>query len=293
MGVFGRNLMRMLRPQTGFPVHAQATSLLTGVCGLSMFLTAEVVPPAAQMVALPVILASYWGPRSVLSFVQSLFDRRHVVFFFPPSKVDYTENQEKPLVALTIDDAPASEFDRRPDATCSTTEILNVLSEFGVKATWFIILSHADERRCIMKRLVSEGHELANHGTLDRPAWKLSMESYKRDVADTQQCLEHYGAGERRWFRPGHAVFTPTQKDWLVEEGYRIAIASVYPHDALDLPPVQSASVSLNSWHCKNKMPSRRHHHASRQAMDCCCFAFCATRTDTTISGCHSFAAGR
>jgi peptidoglycan-N-acetylglucosamine deacetylase len=61
-------------------------------------------------------------------------------------------------VSLSFDDARASQIDVG----------LPVLDRHGVKATFFLVPSNADERRDGWKRAVASGHEIGNH-SLDHP----------------------------------------------------------------------------------------------------------------------------
>eukprot|EP00747_Dinoflagellata_sp_TGD_P091764 gnl/TRDRNA2_/TRDRNA2_165176_c0_seq3.p1 gnl/TRDRNA2_/TRDRNA2_165176_c0~~gnl/TRDRNA2_/TRDRNA2_165176_c0_seq3.p1 ORF type:complete len:310 (+),score=43.37 gnl/TRDRNA2_/TRDRNA2_165176_c0_seq3:51-932(+) len=207
---------------------------------------------SARALLLTIIWVAAWLPRGFVELTQLLFDRKAVVFFFPSAKA--CVNGEKPRIALTIDDAPVStEFDRRQADSCCTAQILDLLSRFDAHATWFIIGSHHEGREALIRRCVQEGHELGNHGMYDRAAWKLGAEQFAEDVGSTQAVLESSGGGQRRWFRPGHALFTFSQLRWLQKQRYRVVIGSVYPHDALDLPPFQCPFPRLIAWHICHK----------------------------------------
>ena len=56
-------------------------------------------------------------------------------------------------VALTFDDGPSPR----------TAEILDILKEKGVKATFFVIGSHGPENEALLRRIAAEGHTLAMH----------------------------------------------------------------------------------------------------------------------------------
>eukprot|EP00747_Dinoflagellata_sp_TGD_P129727 gnl/TRDRNA2_/TRDRNA2_174729_c2_seq2.p1 gnl/TRDRNA2_/TRDRNA2_174729_c2~~gnl/TRDRNA2_/TRDRNA2_174729_c2_seq2.p1 ORF type:complete len:539 (+),score=69.00 gnl/TRDRNA2_/TRDRNA2_174729_c2_seq2:194-1618(+) len=77
----------------------------------------------------------------------------------------------------------------------------------------------------------------------------MGSEQFVQDVQATQAVLERSGGGKRRWFRPGHALFSLRQLTWLREHHYRVAIGSIYPHDALDLPPFQCPFPRLIAWY--------------------------------------------
>jgi chitin deacetylase len=58
------------------------------------------------------------------------------------------------VVALTFDDGPSSEY---------TEEVLSVLAEHGVRATFFVTGQALEENMAAAQRIVAEGHELGNH----------------------------------------------------------------------------------------------------------------------------------
>jgi len=57
--------------------------------------------------------------------------------------------------ALTFDDGPSAEF---------TPDVLDVLRDRGVKATFFVLGRHVRAHPDIARRIVEDGHELASHG---------------------------------------------------------------------------------------------------------------------------------
>uniref|UniRef100_A0A7S2B8U1 NodB homology domain-containing protein n=1 Tax=Octactis speculum TaxID=3111310 RepID=A0A7S2B8U1_9STRA len=236
-------------------------------------LTPALVIGGAAVTVMVVVYLAYWFPQWLVALLQGCFDRREVVFFFPDDNFRTCGGRDDddddggtvttlPPVALTIDDSP-SNF-----SVDSTNRILDVLSEHGAKATFMIISSQINtpERAATVKRMVSEGHELGNHGTIDRPAVKLSLDGFIRDTESAQAVIDAFLTPTSddalheepkkemiRWYRPGHGIFTGSMKSWLSTHNYRVAIANVYPHDANDLPPTQSSSPGLNAWHLRNR----------------------------------------
>jgi hypothetical protein len=79
--------------------------------------------------------------------------------------------------ALTIDDSP------RGDGS-STEAILDMLREAGVRATFFVISGQVrtERHRALLRRMVAEGHELANHGRAEERAILLSDDEYARSL---------------------------------------------------------------------------------------------------------------
>src|SRR5262245_16641673 len=63
-------------------------------------------------------------------------------------------NTRQKVVALTFDDGPT------PGAT---EEVLSILNEAGVKATFFVIGSELEQNLEEGRKIVAAGHELGNH----------------------------------------------------------------------------------------------------------------------------------
>ncbi|MET1021616.1 MAG: polysaccharide deacetylase family protein [Arthrobacter sp.] len=61
---------------------------------------------------------------------------------------------DKPLIGLTFDDGPSPQ---------RTAFVLNVLKQKGVKATFFLLGSHAQQYPDLVRRMKAEGHVIGNH----------------------------------------------------------------------------------------------------------------------------------
>ncbi|MEZ4416391.1 MAG: chitin deacetylase family protein [Gemmatimonadota bacterium] len=150
-----------------------------------------------------------------------------------PEVVFYAETSQ-PVVALTIDDGPSE----------ATSEILEVLDEYGVRATFFLIGEHLRAHLDLARRLVRDGHELGNHMMVDEPSIDLSPEAFHSQLLQMDRLLEGFGGSH--WFRPGSGWYD----DRMVEEagrlGYTTVLGSVYPFDA------QVSAPWLSSWYVSN-----------------------------------------
>ncbi|HHX26996.1 MAG TPA: polysaccharide deacetylase family protein, partial [Firmicutes bacterium] len=82
------------------------------------------------------------------------------VHFYVYSGLDYqpdiyrTGNPKSRQVALTFDDGPSQEF---------TPLVLDILREYDVPATFFLVGIHAERYPEIARRIAEEGHEIGNH----------------------------------------------------------------------------------------------------------------------------------
>lgn len=77
------------------------------------------------------------------------------------------------VIYLTFDDGPS----------VRTGEILNILKEKDVKATFFVVCTQNEYNQQMMKRIVEEGHTLAMHtGTHNYTKMYTSVEAYLDDM---------------------------------------------------------------------------------------------------------------
>jgi len=97
----------------------------------------------------------------------------------PDSKVSETEDGIR-KVYLTFDDGPSS----------NTGEILDILAEYDVKATFFVVGKEEEKYQPLYKRIVEEGHTLAMHSYSHKyNEIYQSKESYVEDLTKLQEFL--------------------------------------------------------------------------------------------------------
>jgi peptidoglycan/xylan/chitin deacetylase (PgdA/CDA1 family) len=100
---------------------------------------------------------------------------------------------EDRVVALTFDDGPFA--DRTP-------ELLDVLRRLGVPATFFLVGRRADGAPGIARRLVAEGHLVANHAYNHQDMTAVSPERARREVRAGRASIAHHTGVDTRYFRP-------------------------------------------------------------------------------------------
>ncbi len=95
------------------------------------------------------------------------------------SAVAGTEDGER-KVYLTFDDGPSS----------NTGKILDILAEYNVKATFFVVGKEEEKYQPLYKRIVEEGHTLAMHSYSHKyNEIYQSRESYVEDLTKLQEFL--------------------------------------------------------------------------------------------------------
>lgn len=84
-------------------------------------------------------------------------------------------------IALTFDDGPHPEY---------TSEILDILDEYGVKATFFAVGENIERYPELVRRVISSGHEVGNHTWSHKGMKNLSAEQITEEIAKTQEILK-------------------------------------------------------------------------------------------------------
>ena len=107
---------------------------------------------------------------------------------------------DRKVVALTFDDGP------NPDAT---PLILDTLAEKGVRATFFVLGSHAERWPDLVRRMSQEGHQLGNHGYFHRKLQFRSPFYVSRDIRLGIRAIKRAGAPAPRYFRAPHGFRSP------------------------------------------------------------------------------------
>lgn len=96
-------------------------------------------------------------------------------------------------MALTFDDGPHGEV---------TRELLEVLDEYGVKATFFVVGKMVQDRKVLTKEIHDRGHEIANH-TFSHPNLSgMGVEDILTEYKATNLLVESVTGTVPRYCRP-------------------------------------------------------------------------------------------
>ena len=102
---------------------------------------------------------------------------------------------EKTLV-LTFDDGPSD----------YTSGVLEVLSNYGVSATFFVLGELAAQRPDVVRALAEAGHGVAMHGWSHTAFTELDPEDRAADIRRTEALLRELSGAECRDIRPPYGV---------------------------------------------------------------------------------------
>ena len=138
-------------------------------------------------------------------FVQSLFS----------SLVWKKENSRKEIY-LTFDDSPHPE---------STLWVLNLLSVFNIKATFFCIGEYAEKYPEIIDKILTNGHQIGNHTYSHKNGFCSFKKTYLQDIEKCKRVLPYTNL-----FRPPFGKIYPWQIS-KIKEKYRIIMWDVLSYD--------------------------------------------------------------
>jgi polysaccharide deacetylase family protein (PEP-CTERM system associated) len=122
----------------------------------------------------------------------------------------------------------------------NTFRILDLFSQHNVKATFFTLGWVAERYPEIVKRIVTEGHELASHGYEHIRVTEQNPEQFRADIKKTKQILEDIGGQAIVGYRAA-SYSIGANNLWalqvLEEEGHLYS-SSIYPvkHDLYGMP---------------------------------------------------------
>ena len=129
---------------------------------------------------------------------------------------------------------------QQPRIAHNTNRLLDILAAARVSATFFTLGWIASRNPQLVRRIVSEGHELASHGSDHRRVDQQSPRDFRLDARQSKAVLEDIGGTQVVGFRaPTFSAGrrTPWFHNILAEEGFLYS-SSVYPvaHDLYGEP---------------------------------------------------------
>lgn len=121
-------------------------------------------------------------------------------------------------IALTFDDGPDKSY---------TNEILDILNEYGIKATFFVIGKNCEENPDILKRIALEGHEIGNHTYSHPRLSKITSNNLEKEILKTEKIVYDITGIKTCLFRPPEGVYSDATAKVSDSVGYRAILWSV------------------------------------------------------------------
>ncbi|KAI9279835.1 hypothetical protein BY458DRAFT_553616 [Sporodiniella umbellata] len=123
--------------------------------------------------------------------------------------------------SLTFDDGP-SEF---------TNELLDILDNLNVKATFCVMGAHAKKYPDVIKRAYEAGHQIASHTYSHAHLMSLSNEDIVYEIRATEDAIEKAIGVKPKYIRPPYGEADQRVKALLKQMGYKVLMWNVDPTD--------------------------------------------------------------
>ena len=137
----------------------------------------------------------------------------------PPQTGDI--DPSRPMVALTFDDGPSG----------YTTKILDLLEQYGARATFFTVGNLVNAYSSTVARAVSLGCEVAGHSWEHKNLVNLSEDDIRRQLVDASDAVEEVTGVRAPFFRPPYGNVNDRLRSVSGELGLAMINWSVDPMD--------------------------------------------------------------
>lgn len=160
---------------------------------------------------------------------------------------------------LTFDDGPSKEY---------TYELLNLLDEYNIKATFFLVAEFAKKNPDVVNEEIKRGHKICLHANRHLPPWLLIKPLFLYDINKAMETLNGMGI-EPTFYRPPWGMIKPCSKREAESRGMTLIRWDVMADDwrATTTPSVISrkimertfpgAVICLHDGRGRNHAPSR------------------------------------
>lgn len=138
---------------------------------------------------------------------------------------EITKNEEpdnRPRIALTFDDGPHPQ---------NTVKILDILSKYNAKATFFMLGENVERNNWIPKRIIDQGSEIGTHTWNHKNLNKLNKEEILNQITSSCNKINEYSNTEVKYFRPPYGNANEQVKQVAKEQNKYIILWNVDTED--------------------------------------------------------------
>ncbi len=145
-------------------------------------------------------------------------------------------NNQSKKIALTFDDGPHPRY---------TREILDILAEYGIKATFFVVGQNAAYYPELVREEVNRGHEVGNH-TFSHANLRLAEYGVMcSEITETERLIYENTEFRARLLRPPEGIYSQAVCDAAADFDYTIVLWSVDTKDWAHNPSEKIAEQIL------------------------------------------------
>lgn len=113
----------------------------------------------------------------------------------------------------------------------NVSRLLDLLAEFRIKATWFVLGWEAAQRPAMIRRIAESGHELACHSFSHQEVFLLSPEKFREDTLAAKEAIEDASGFRVTGYRAPSFSITRASLwalEVLIEQGFEYD-SSIFP----------------------------------------------------------------
>lgn len=126
------------------------------------------------------------------------------------------------VVALTFDDGPYPPY---------TGQILDILKEYKVPATFFVVGRNAEKHPDVVQRIKQEGHQIGNHTFNHIDLLKADRNIMEREIDRTNKAIADITGQAPHVVRPPHGFRDPVVMEVMADRKLKVVEWSVMSRD--------------------------------------------------------------
>ena len=149
-------------------------------------------------------------------------------FYFRGSS--YTNN-----IALTFDDGPDLKY---------TPQVLDILKDYQVPATFFLIGNRAERFPGVVERILAEGHVIGNHSWSHPDLRRVSNDRLISEIQRTEEVLKKITGRKTALIRPPYGTVTAPVLEQMKKLNYKVINWSV---DSVDWRDQSADQILINT----------------------------------------------
>ena len=140
----------------------------------------------------------------------------------------HNNKNEYMKIALTFDDGPHPRY---------TPLILDILDEYDIKATFFVVGVNADNYSDTMESVIKRGHEIGNHTYSHPHVSCLDSYTLKNEVEKCESAIYGLTDYKTKLFRPPEGMIDADVRSVLRSLEYKVILWDIDTRDWAHVPP--------------------------------------------------------
>ncbi|MFY9140059.1 MAG: polysaccharide deacetylase family protein [Thermacetogeniaceae bacterium] len=151
-----------------------------------------------------------------------------------PSQIFVNGFTSEKMICLTFNDGPDDQV---------TPQVLNILKQYHVKASFFFTGSQLEQNPEIVKRAYQDGHLVLSHSWSHQPLILLSQQEIRKEIQMTEDKIYELIGERPLLIRPPAGYIDKNAASVIKNKGYKIVLWSI---DSMDWTENDKSSIVKN-----------------------------------------------